>query len=99
MMADLVRPGLGFSAAAALPQQLEDRLQGPAAAHGSRMQMTTSWGLTRTAPAATSAQHPIIRSDVLGVPLPRPRPAGHGRRAPGRPRPGGQPRIARITCG
>ena len=43
-MADLVRPGLGFSAAAALPQQLEDRLQGLAAGHGSRMQTTTSWG-------------------------------------------------------
>ena len=43
-MADLVRPGLGFSAAAALPQQLEDRLQGLAAGHGNWMQTTTSWG-------------------------------------------------------
>jgi feruloyl-CoA synthase len=34
------------------------------------MQMTTSWGLTETAPAATSAHFPITRSDILGVPLP-----------------------------
>jgi feruloyl-CoA synthase len=34
------------------------------------MQMTTSWGLTETSPAATSAHYPITRSDVLGVPLP-----------------------------
>jgi feruloyl-CoA synthase len=34
------------------------------------MRMTTSWGLTETAPAATSAHFPITRSDVLGVPLP-----------------------------
>jgi feruloyl-CoA synthase len=32
--------------------------------------MTTSWGLTETSPAATSAHFPITRSDVLGVPLP-----------------------------
>jgi feruloyl-CoA synthase len=34
------------------------------------MQMTTSWGLTETSPAATTAHFPITRSDVLGVPLP-----------------------------
>ena len=61
---------LGFFAAAALPQQLWDRLQKLAAEHGGTMQMTTSWGLTETAPAATSAHYPITRSDVLGVPLP-----------------------------
>jgi feruloyl-CoA synthase len=61
---------LGFFAAAALPQQLWDQLQELAAEHGSRMQMTTSWGLTETSPAATSAHFPIVRSDVLGVPLP-----------------------------
>ncbi|MFW3168674.1 feruloyl-CoA synthase [Geodermatophilus sp. CPCC 206100] len=66
----LDRLRLGFFAAAALPQQLWDRLQALAAAHGSGMQMTTSWGLTETAPAATSAHFPIPRSDVLGVPLP-----------------------------
>ncbi|WP_324277861.1 feruloyl-CoA synthase [Blastococcus brunescens] len=61
---------LGFFAAAALPQQLWDRITTLAASHGSAMQMTTSWGLTETSPAATSAHFPITRSDVLGVPLP-----------------------------
>lgn len=61
---------LGFCAAAALPQQLWDRITTLAAAHGAEMQMTTSWGLTETSPAATSAHFPITRSDVLGVPLP-----------------------------
>jgi feruloyl-CoA synthase len=66
----LDRLRLGFFAAAALPQQLWDRLEELSARHGGRMQMTTSWGLTETAPAATSAHFPIPRSDVLGVPLP-----------------------------
>jgi feruloyl-CoA synthase len=61
---------LGFFAAAALPQQLWDRIEKLAADHGARMQMTTSWGLTETSPAATSAHFPITRSDILGVPLP-----------------------------
>jgi feruloyl-CoA synthase len=61
---------LGFFAAAALPQQLWDRIEKLAADHGARMQMTTSWGLTETAPAATSAHFAITRSDILGVPLP-----------------------------
>jgi feruloyl-CoA synthase len=66
----LSRLRLGFFAAAALPQQLWDRLQKLAADQGGAMQMTTSWGLTETSPAATSAHYPITRSDVLGVPLP-----------------------------
>ncbi|SNR29687.1 feruloyl-CoA synthase [Blastococcus mobilis] len=66
----LSRLRLGFFAAAALPQQLWDRLQKLSAEHGGAMQMTTSWGLTETAPAATSAHFPITRSDSLGVPLP-----------------------------
>jgi feruloyl-CoA synthase len=66
----LDRLRLGFFAAAALPQQLWDRLGKLASDHGSTMQMTTSWGLTETSPAATSAHFPITRSDVLGVPLP-----------------------------
>ena len=66
----LDRLRLGFFAAAALPQQLWDRLEKLAAGSGGRMQMTTAWGLTETAPAATSAHFPITRSDVLGVPLP-----------------------------
>jgi len=66
----LSRLRLGFFAAAALPQTLWDRLQKLSAEHGGSMQMTTSWGLTETAPAATSAHFPITRSDSLGVPLP-----------------------------
>ncbi|MDP9390548.1 MAG: feruloyl-CoA synthase [Actinomycetota bacterium] len=66
----LDRLRLGFFAAAALPQQLWDRLEKLSAEHSGRMRMTTSWGLTETAPAATSAHFPITRSDVLGVPLP-----------------------------
>jgi feruloyl-CoA synthase len=66
----LDRLRIGFFAAAALPQQLWDRLEKLAAEHGGAMRMTTSWGLTETAPAATSAHFPITRSDVLGVPLP-----------------------------
>ena len=66
----LARLRLGFFAAAALPQQLWDRLEKLSAEHGGRMRMTTSWGLTETSPAATSAHYPITRSDVLGVPLP-----------------------------
>src|SRR3954471_2519109 len=66
----LGRLRLGFFAAAALPQQLWDRLEKLAADHGAGMRMTTSWGLTETSPAATSAHFPITRSDVLGVPLP-----------------------------
>ncbi|MGY1617458.1 AMP-binding protein [Geodermatophilus sp. SYSU D00691] len=66
----LDRLRLGFFAAAALPQQLWDRLEALNTRHGGSMRMTTSWGLTETAPAATSAHFPITRSDVLGVPLP-----------------------------
>jgi feruloyl-CoA synthase len=66
----LERLRLGFFAAAALPQQLWDRLERLSTGHGGRMRMTTSWGLTETAPAATSAHYPITRSDILGVPLP-----------------------------
>ncbi|MCW2697043.1 MAG: fadD2 [Modestobacter sp.] len=60
---------IGFFAAAALPQQLWDRIEQLAAAHGAQMQMTTAWGLTETSPAATAAHFAITRSDVLGVPL------------------------------
>jgi len=61
---------LAFFAAAALPQQLCDRLEALAAQHGSQMQMTTAWGMTETAPAATVTHFPISRSDSIGVPLP-----------------------------
>jgi feruloyl-CoA synthase len=66
----LARLRLGFFAAAALPQQLWDRLTALASRHGSAMQMTTAWGMTETSPAATAAHFPITTSDCLGVPLP-----------------------------
>ncbi len=46
----LDRLRLGFFAAAALPQQLWDRMEKLSAEHGGRMRMTTSWGLTETLP-------------------------------------------------
>ena len=44
-----------FFAAAALPQQLWDRIERLAVTVGASAQMTTSWGATETGPAATSA--------------------------------------------
>ena len=61
---------LGFFAAAALPQQLWDRVEKLAAEHGSSMRMTTSWGLTETGPAATTTHFSVSRSNCIGVPLP-----------------------------
>ncbi|HEY5990231.1 MAG TPA: AMP-binding protein [Streptosporangiaceae bacterium] len=61
---------LVFFAAAALPQQLWDRIEQLAVRLGSSAQMTTSWGATETGPAATSAHFASGRSDCIGVPLP-----------------------------
>jgi feruloyl-CoA synthase len=61
---------LVFFAAAALPQQLWDRLEALAARHRAPIRMTTSWGLTETAPAATTTHFTVTRSDSIGVPLP-----------------------------
>ncbi len=61
---------LVFYAGAALPQRLWDAIGELAAAAGSAAQMTTSWGATETAPAATSAHFAAGRSDCIGVPLP-----------------------------
>jgi feruloyl-CoA synthase len=61
---------LVFFAAAALPQQLWERIERLAAKLGSSAQMTTSWGATETGPAATSAHFASGRSDCIGVPLP-----------------------------
>jgi feruloyl-CoA synthase len=60
-----------FFAGAALPQQVWDELlQLAEAAAGHPVAVTTSWGTTETAPAATSAHFPSGRSDCIGVPLP-----------------------------
>ncbi len=61
---------LVFFAAAALPQQLWNRIERLAARLGGSAQMTTSWGATETGPAATSAHFASGRSDCIGVPLP-----------------------------
>jgi feruloyl-CoA synthase len=59
-----------FYAAAALPQQVWDGITKVAASAGSSAPMTTSWGTTETAPAATSAYFASGRSDCVGVPIP-----------------------------
>jgi feruloyl-CoA synthase len=59
-----------FFAAAALPQRMWDGIGKVAASVGAQATMTTSWGATETAPAATSAYYPSGRSDCIGVPLP-----------------------------
>ena len=59
-----------FYAAAALPQPLWDGIAKLAASVGATAPMTTSWGTTETAPAATSAHFASGRSDCVGVPLP-----------------------------
>ena len=61
---------VAFFAAAALPQQHLDRLRALADRYGSAMRPTTSWGMTETSPAATSAHFAMTRSDTIGVPLP-----------------------------
>jgi len=60
-----------FYAAAALPQDVWERLETLAERTvGRPIPMTSSWGLTETAPAATSAHFPLDRAGVIGVPLP-----------------------------
>jgi feruloyl-CoA synthase len=61
---------LVFFAAAALPQELWDRIERLAARYGGSAAMTTSWGTSETAPAATSAHFASARADCIGVPLP-----------------------------
>jgi feruloyl-CoA synthase len=60
-----------FYAAASLPQNLWVRLEELSRAHTGRIvPMTTAWGTTETAPAATSAHFPLGRAGNIGVPLP-----------------------------
>ena len=60
-----------FYAGAALPQDLWTRLDALALrVTGTRIPMTSSWGTTETAPAATSAHFLTDRAGVIGVPLP-----------------------------
>ena len=60
-----------FYAAAALPQNLWDRLeQLSIAERGKRVIMVSSWGATETAPMITSVHFPIERAGVIGLPAP-----------------------------
>ncbi len=65
------RVRLLFYAAAGLPQHVWDALK--ALAHetlGREVPMVSSWGLTETAPAATSCHYRAERAGVVGLPIP-----------------------------
>ena len=57
-----------FYAAAALPQNLWDRLQ--KLAGGRKVAMLSAWGSTETSPLATSVHFPLERPGVIGLPVP-----------------------------
>ena len=59
-----------FYAAAALPQNLWDRIKKLAAAEGAnRFAMLSAWGSTETSPLATSVHFPMERPGVIGLPV------------------------------
>ena len=59
-----------FNAAAALSQDIWDRLAHLSIAHlGRRIPLTSGWGSTETAPLATTAHFPVDRADVIGLPV------------------------------
>lgn len=60
-----------FYAAAALPQNLWDRLEDVAIkVRGARVRMVSSWGSTETAPMVTAVHFDIERAGVIGLPAP-----------------------------
>ncbi len=60
-----------FYAAAALPQNLWERLeQLSLASRGKKIPMTAAWGATETAPLVTSVHFPIDHAGVIGLPVP-----------------------------
>jgi feruloyl-CoA synthase len=60
-----------FYAAAALPQNLWDRLDALSRRElGRRVHMVSAWGSTETAPLATAAHYPIDRPGIIGLPVP-----------------------------
>ncbi len=62
---------LFFYAAAALPQDLWDRLNQLSLKHlGRRIPLTSGWGSTETAPLATTTHFPVDRAGVIGLPVP-----------------------------
>jgi feruloyl-CoA synthase len=65
------RLDLIFYAAAALPQNLWERLEAVAlAARGVRVRMVSAWGSTETSPLMTSVHYEIERAGVIGLPVP-----------------------------
>jgi feruloyl-CoA synthase len=58
-----------FYAAAALPQNIWDKLQRTAKAEGRSPAMLSAWGSTETAPLATSVHFPMERAGVIGLPV------------------------------
>ena len=65
------RLDLIFYAAAALPQNLWERLEDIAVAtRGERVRMVSSWGSTETAPLVTSVHFEMERAGVIGLPVP-----------------------------
>jgi feruloyl-CoA synthase len=62
---------LVFYAAAALSQDVWDRLVRLSMAHlGRSLPFTSGWGSTETAPLATTAHFPVDRAGVIGLPVP-----------------------------
>jgi feruloyl-CoA synthase len=62
---------LVFNAAAALSQDLWDRMGDLSRTHvGRSIPLTSAWGSTETAPLATTAHFPVDRADVIGLPVP-----------------------------
>jgi feruloyl-CoA synthase len=62
---------LVFYAGAALPQDIWNRLEAVSLrTTGERIPMTSSWGMTETAPLATAAHFLIDRAGPIGVPAP-----------------------------
>jgi feruloyl-CoA synthase len=60
-----------FYAGAALPQDIWNRLEAVSVRTvGERIPMTSSWGMTETAPLATAAHFLIDRAGPIGVPAP-----------------------------
>ena len=60
-----------FYAAAALPQDLWERIeQLSEAALGYKVPMMSAWGLTESAPLAVGTHFPIDRAGVIGLPVP-----------------------------
>jgi feruloyl-CoA synthase len=60
-----------FYAAAALPQDLWDRLTQLSLKHlGRRVPLTSGWGSTETAPLSTTSHFPVDRAGVIGLPVP-----------------------------